>query len=104
MNRESKQQFDSILKSGDEVFYFKNADFEEIENQEFFKKIKNAIKSRNLISFEHYFRGKDFFVENAKPIKILFNENNWYLLFISEEKMDFSRINFIKKLQVLKHT
>jgi predicted DNA-binding transcriptional regulator YafY len=101
LEENSQKALHNILNSNDEVFYFKNAEFEEIKNREIFKKIKIAIQNRNLINFQHYYRGQDIEVFEAKPIRILFNENNWYLLFVENENLQFSRINFINSLEIV---
>jgi predicted DNA-binding transcriptional regulator YafY len=101
---DSKKALINILNSNNDIFYFKNSEFEEIENSEIFFKIKKAIKENFSINFQYRYLKLESF-QDISPIRIIFSKNNWYFLGFSENmkpKVRFFRINFVEEIEFSK--
>ncbi len=88
------------------IFYFLNSEFEKIDDSKktVFDNIKLSISNRTYISFT-YNHITTIAFNNIMPLRILFNENNWYLLgVIEKEQIKFFRINFIDNVELMSNT
>jgi len=89
-----KLEYKTSKKS--QVYLFKNAILEKVDNQDIFNELKKAIKLneyRNIIFKE----GKVY--ENIKPIKLVFIDNNWYIAYVDEEDiLRLGRVSFLEKI------
>jgi predicted DNA-binding transcriptional regulator YafY len=87
-----------LAKSDENVFLFKNSIMEEIQSSEekaIFKKLKSAIANfeyRDIV----YRYNETIIHKNVKCIKLVFIDNNWYLILVDEaQKLLFRRLSFI---------
>jgi predicted DNA-binding transcriptional regulator YafY/adenylate kinase family enzyme len=74
---------------------FKNSLFEELNNKDIFKELKQAIKKRK---YKTIVINKKK-LEDIKPIKLIFVDNNWYLAYEYKNTLKLSRIAFIEKVK-----
>ena len=97
-----KGTLSKIAKNDENVFLFKNSIMEEIQSQEAkarFKSIKEAIRNHEYRDIE-YADGEPKKFVDAKPIKLVFMDNNWYVVIVNEEKrLIFLRMSFIKEIK-----
>ena len=76
---------------------FRNPIFEAVKNQEVFQELKNAIRLNEYRKFK--FLNEDEFVE-AKCIKLIFVDNNWYLAYAdSKDILKLARVSFIEQVR-----
>ncbi len=90
----------------EDVYMFLNSEFEKIDTlkKQIHIDIAEAIRSRLYISFSYNY-AKHENINELKPLKILFTDNNWYMLgVVNKIKVRFFRINFILNLEVSKRT
>ena len=96
-----------LLSDEMRVYKLKTPVFEELKRFELLKSLKRAIKDRRYIDI-HYHSNQDYFYKEAKPLRILFAEGNWYLAALTNDPLNngfkFLRINFIRNIEVLPHT
>lgn len=97
--KEFKDFFQNHIHSKRDVFLFVTQPFEKFENNIIFKNLKNAVKNREYRNIVYQYDTEEF-LRNAKCLKIVFMNNNWYLAIETEEKeFRFLRIAFIKELK-----
>jgi len=96
LEEETKQHIKKLLKDEKEIFIFKHPIIEDLKGKEkIFSEIKNAIKKRLYLKIKNY--EKTYI---AKPLKLIFTDNNWYLA-IEDENENFKllRIAFIQNVK-----
>ena len=93
------------IAKDDEVFLFKNyimEDLQSMESKAIFKNLKQAIarhEYRDIV----YVYNNEVMHKNLKCIKLLFINNNWYLVGVDDEKhLHFRRLSFIKEVRYSK--
>jgi len=100
-----KGTLSKIAQRDKNIFIFKNYIMEDIKDSEkkrIFKDLKDAIKNHEYREIVYLYNEEKTY-EDAKPIKLLFMDNNWYVAIIDKNKMlQFLRITFIQK--VIKRT
>jgi len=69
-------------------------DIQELQKNENFNLLKNSVIRRRYVDILMD-TGEKFI--NAKPIKIIFSDGNWYIAFIYQNNLFVRRINFILK-------
>jgi predicted DNA-binding transcriptional regulator YafY len=99
------EDIQEVANRDSKTFLFLNSEFERIEEskQKIFDSLRSSIEKRNYITIKYSHTKKENF-ERIKPLRILFNENNWYLLAIVKheqhgEIVKFFRINFISEMK-----
>jgi len=96
-----KGTLSKIAKSDENVFLFKNSIMETIQDaksKEIFKKLKVAIANHEYRDITYTYN-KTTKHKNMKCIKLIFMENNWYVVLVDEEKkLLFRRLSFIDKV------
>jgi predicted DNA-binding transcriptional regulator YafY len=99
------EDIQDVANRDSDIFFFLNSEFERVEDskQKLFENLKEAIKSRNYLSITYSYKKIEKY-ERIKPFRVIFNENNWYLLAVvkSEERgeiVKFFRINFISEME-----
>jgi predicted DNA-binding transcriptional regulator YafY len=110
LSRDMENEINSVIRQNEDIFLFKNSLIEDL-NEEIFSKIKKAIKERKWqkITFKNgegvlvYKDNQKEFVKGkivAKPLKLIFVDNNWYLAIEDEEgRFGLVRLSFIKSLE-----
>ena len=100
-----KELEDSTLKkiaTNKSIFLFKNYIMEEIntpKTKEIFKDLKDAVKNREYRDIYYHYDG-DILYKDAKPLKLAFIDNNWYIAILTKEKeFQFLRLNFITDIK-----
>ena len=97
-----KGTLSKIAKNDENVFLFKNSIMEELQNPEAkkgFKSIKEAIKNHEYRDIE-YIDGEPKKFVDAKPIKLVFMDNNWYVVIVNvDNRLIFLRMSFIKEIK-----
>ncbi len=76
-------------------------DIKELENNQNFLKLKESIEQKQLVSLEFEDINSQKKFQNIAPIKLLFSEGNWYIVFIKEEQLLIRRVQFIKEINTL---
>jgi len=102
----AKEQMPEVLEDWNRYFCDKNQpylffnmpyeDIETLEKNGYFNDLKEAI------SDQYYC---DIYVDNsafkeAKPLKLIFSDGNWYIAFLINDNLHIRRVNFIEKLVV----
>jgi predicted DNA-binding transcriptional regulator YafY len=98
---EGKEHLQKLLKEEEDVFLFVNAPFEVLEgkSKEHFSILKTAVKHREYRTI-HYNAGEQTIFKNAKCLKIIYAQNNWYLAIETDQrKFGLLRISFIEDVQ-----
>ncbi len=79
------------------IYQFLTTPFEdtkELEAQQKFTKLKEAIKDRRRVDITFV----DKKIEEAKPIKLIMMKGNWYIAYIHDKKVRIGRISFIESV------
>lgn len=91
-----------IAKNDESIFLFKNSIMEDLQQKpgrEIFRSLKDAIKHyeyRDIV----YNHKEEILYKNAKCLKLLFMDNNWYLALIdAEQALHFVRVSFIQEVR-----
>ncbi len=96
-----KGTFSKVAKNDESVFLFKNSIMEEVQSAEakkIFKNLKNAIKNHEYRDIVYDYEEEKLY-RNEKCLKLIFMDNNWYLVVIDGEGiLRFRRLNFISKV------
>lgn len=86
-----------------DIFIFKNYIMEELREprvKEYFKDLKNAVKNREYRDIYYQVEDKELQFIDAKPIKLVFVDNNWYIATVDKKDMlHILRISFINKIE-----
>jgi len=87
-----------VAKNDENLFLFKNSIMEEIQSdeaKELFKTLKRAIKNHEYRDIVYHY-DKESIYKNEKCLKLIFIDNNWYLVVIDGEGvLRFRRLSFI---------
>jgi len=87
-----------MAKNDEEVFLFKNSIMEELQSNDSkknFKSLKLAIKNREHRDIVYGYDKEEVF-KNEKCLKLMFMDNNWYLVVIGMNgTLHFRRLSFI---------
>ena len=91
----------NIVDKNSEIYLIKESPFEELINFKLLAKLKSVIYHKKIIDIV-YISDKKYEFKKAKPLKIVFAENNWYLAVLTDDEINggfkFLRINFIKDI------
>jgi len=91
----------SKISNNSDVFLFRNSIMETIQDpksKEIFKNLKRAIANHEYRDITYTYKTTNIY-KNAKCIKLLFIENNWYVALVDEKKeLSFKRLSFIDKV------
>jgi len=100
--RDMEKELSSIAKDDESIFMFKNSIMEDIQNphqKEIFKKLKVAIKNHEYRDI-YYKDTQKSLDRNLKCLKMLFMDNNWYVVVVNEQgKLLFKRLSFIEEVR-----
>lgn len=85
----------SLIKKAEDIYDFKTRPFEKLTNFEILEKLEHAIKFRKEIKIAYKTQEKTFYAK-IQPYKIVFLNENFYLvgLYATKSKFEYSR--FIK--------
>ncbi len=102
LEKDTKKALQKISSQEKEIFIFKTYPFEELKyenSKDLFDELKIAVKNNEYRDIE-YLYDKVIVYKDAKCLKLVFIDNNWYLA-IEDEKsnLEFLRISFIKNLK-----
>jgi len=90
-----------IAKNDEEVFLFKNSIMEEIQShkaRKVFENLKQAIKNYEYRDIIYRYDTTNM-KKAIKCLKLVFMDNNWYLAFIENDKLQFMRLSFIDEVK-----
>jgi predicted DNA-binding transcriptional regulator YafY len=97
-----KGTFSKLSKCDENVFLFKNSMMEELGSQRVkanFKQLKEAIKKHEYRDI-YYTYDETMVEKNVKCLKLMFMDNNWYLVLVNEKKeLRFQRLSFIDEVK-----
>ncbi len=97
-----KKTLEKVAKERD-IFIFKNYIMEELREPRlkgYFKDLKQAVKNREYRDIYYQVEDKEIEFTDAKPIRLVFVDNNWYAAVVDKEGMlHILRISFINKLE-----
>jgi len=102
-----KSTLSKIAKRDESLFLFKNSIMEELKDEKtkgIFKNLKVAVKNREYRDITYTYN-KTEVLKNLICLKLLFINNNWYLVVIDEKKdtLEFKRLSFIDKIEYSKN-
>jgi predicted DNA-binding transcriptional regulator YafY len=96
-----KGTLSKVAKNNQSVFLFKNPIMEELQTdnaKEIFQNIKLAIKNYEYRDIVYTYNEREMY-QNEKCLKLIFMDNNWYLVVVDEEgNLRFRRLSFIESL------
>lgn len=96
-----KGTLSKIAKNDEHIFLFKNSIMEELQTKrakEIFQKLKLAIHNSEYRDIVYAYDTTHIY-KNVKCIKLLFMDNNWYLILIDDtKKLLFRRLSFITQV------
>jgi len=95
---ELMDEIDELSSKEKKPYRFYNMPYEDIElleNNATFKSLKNAVK-RHEYRVLHFRDGAT--IKDAKCIKIIFLDGNWYIAYVLKERLKIGRLNFIEKV------
>ncbi|NPA03527.1 MAG: WYL domain-containing protein [Epsilonproteobacteria bacterium] len=96
----------TLLKKHQEVFKIRGYPFEELEGNKkgLINKLKRAIIYKYYSEITYTPSDHPVVFKQAKPLKIVFAEGNWYLAILTKETLNggfkFLRINFIENIKL----
>ena len=97
-----KGTLSKVAKNDESLFIFKNSIMEEVQSVEakqMFKSLKSAIKNHEYRDIVYHYE-EECVYKNEKCLKLMFMDNNWYLVVIDEEGiLRFRRLSFIAKVR-----
>ena len=100
-----KGTLSKVAKNDEELFLFKNSIMEELQSDKakhLFKNLKIAIKNHEYRDIVYTYDTERIY-KNEKCLKLMFMDNNWYVVVIDEEnKLRFRRLSFIAKVSYSK--
>jgi len=102
-DQDEKESLKKHLKKDEDVFIFKTNPYEQFESKEkqkIFSTIKNGIKKRAVYNIDYAYPPKPEQIKDAKVLKLVYMNNNWYVAVEDDEDVRFLRLTFIKQLQV----
>jgi len=96
MIKEGQISIPELQKIKTDIYFFKSSPFEDVNfNNDIFKKLIRCIKYKEYAKITFFNETKD----NLKCLKLIFMENNWYLAYVENDELKFSRIVFIKNVE-----
>ena len=102
-----KGTLSKLAKNDEDVFLFKNSIMEELKST----KIKKVFKSLKVAIANHEYRDIVYCYDevqlhkNEKCLKLVFMDNNWYLVVLSEKnQLLFRRLSFIEEVRYASKT
>jgi len=101
-----KEVIEKSVVEDREIFLFKSNPFENLQNGQakLFSTIKSAVKNREYRTIKYHYE-KEEILENAKCLKLVFTNNNWYVAVETVlEELRLLRIAFIKEVRYAQRT
>jgi predicted DNA-binding transcriptional regulator YafY len=97
-----KGTLSKLAKNDEDVFLFKNSIMEELQST----KLKKVFKNLKVAIANHEYRDivytydERVLCENEKCLKLVFMDNNWYVVVVSQEnRLLFRRLSFIDEVR-----
>ena len=102
-----KGTLSKIANSNAQVFLFKNSIMEDLKSEaskEIFKQLKVAVKNHEYRDIYYEYEKKSL-CKNEQCLKLIFMDNNWYIVVIDAKKrLRFRRLSFISKVSYASKT
>jgi predicted DNA-binding transcriptional regulator YafY len=97
---EDKELLEKSIKQDKDIFLFKSNPLEHLsdEKNKLFSIAKMAVKNHEYRSIEYKYGTQELIID-AKLLKLIFMNNNWYLAIEQEGKLRLLRFTFITSLQ-----
>ena len=97
-----REKVEKMVAQDKELFLFRSNPFENVGDPALnncFTKLKTAVKEREYRKIIYMYSQEEV-LENAKCLKLIFSENNWYVAVETEqEELRMLRVAFIKEVQ-----
>jgi predicted DNA-binding transcriptional regulator YafY len=95
-----KPETKELLKNSSKIYDFKSRPFESLKNQEILKALEYSIKFHKVIGIG-YRANISFFIEEFEPYRIVFVNENFYLVGVNRDKkrFEFLRVSMIKEVK-----
>jgi len=97
-----KGTLSKVAKNDENIFAFKNSIMEELQSdraKQIFRNLKNAIINREYRDIVYRYDREQIY-KNEKCLKLMFMDNNWYLVVIDEKGvLRFRRLSFISEIK-----
>jgi len=105
LESEAKRDIEKELKRDENIFLFNSNPFEILDSSEqkkIFSNLKNAVKKHEYRDIDYTYHANMFY-GNAKCLKMIYTQNNWYIgIETEEEKFKLLRISFINTINYSK--
>ena len=97
------EAIEKLLQDDAKIYKIKETPFEDLVNSSMLSPLKEAIKYQKKIDI-HYQSDQDYFYKEAKPLRIVYAEGNWYVAALTNDPINngfkFLRINFIRSIKL----
>jgi predicted DNA-binding transcriptional regulator YafY len=103
--KEIKQAIETIINTDKNTFLFCSNPFENLQNSSIirhFNALKKAVREHEYRTIKYSYNTKEI-IEDAKCLKLIFLENNWYLAIeTKDENLRLLRVSFIQEVHYSK--
>jgi predicted DNA-binding transcriptional regulator YafY len=93
---------EGILHENEDIFLFRSAPFETMQNdkqKKLFATAKRAVKNHEYATITYYYDQQEI-LQNVKCLKMIYMHNNWYLAIEDDQgKFRFLRLAFVQTIQ-----
>ncbi len=94
-----KSTLKKLATKDNSIFIFKNYMMESLSDpkaKEYFNYLKMAIDKDKILDISYKLGKENFFYNGAKPLRLVFTNNNWYIAIVySSKKLQLLQLNFI---------
>jgi len=94
-----KSTLKKLATKDNSIFVFRNYTMEGLSDpkvKEYFNYLKGAIKKDKSLNISYKLGKESFFFSGAKPLKLVFINNNWYVAIVYDKKeLQLLQLNFI---------
>ncbi len=105
LEKDAKRDIENELKNDKNTFLFNSNPFEILntgKQKKLFSDLKNAVKRHEYRNINYTYHSNIIY-KNAKCLKIIYTQNNWYIgIETDEETFKLLRINFINSIKYSK--
>lgn len=94
-DKDDRKEIEKIIRKDEGVFLFRTNPYENIADMgKFFSPLKYAVKERKYLDIKYRYKDVIYY-EDAKPLKLIFSEDNWYVAVEYNSNLTLLRVSFI---------
>lgn len=102
-DKDDRKDIEKIIRKDEGVFLFRTNPYENIADMgKFFSSLKYAVKERKYIDIKYQYKDVIYY-EAAKPLKLIFSEDNWYVAVEYNSNLTLLRVSFIQDVKKSKN-